>query len=899
MRFSRFELVSRLAAGGMGDVWRARDQDLRRDVAVKFLPERYAADPMRLGRFTQEALAASKLNHPNIVTIHEVGNTSGLHYIVMELVEGQTLRELLIAQAGRPLPARRLLEIAAQTADGLAKAHAVDIVHRDLKPENLMLTGDGFVKILDFGLAKLRGDGSRGGAGEVWFDSGQPTWPDSPSPNTAVGAVIGTAGYMSPEQARGQAVDFRSDQFAFGAILYELATGVQAFRRESPAQTMTAIIEQQPQPLAALNPSLPAPLRWVIERCLAKDPAERYASTLDLARELRGLREHLRDAGSLLPALGAGWSSFVTRTRRLALLALAAVFLAGSSLALPSVRERVAVALELRPVPREKGVAVLPFRTTSPNPDDEYRSDGLADTLVSRLAQLQRRDASLWVVPASEVRQAKVLSADAARRAFGVTLVITGSLQRLGDRLRLNASLVDAAKQKQLRAVGPTDFRLDDVVLQDRVLDDIVHMLEVGLAREDEDALHAGGTSVGPAHALYLEARGHLQRYEQVASLEQAVSLFQQALQQDPSYALAYAGLGEAQWRLYRLLREPQRVELARKASERALQLNDLLAPVHVTLGMIRAGSGDAQAALGDFDRALALDPANADALREKAAAFQALGRGADAEALYRRAVEIQPRYWGNYSHLGAFYFRHARYSEAEQAFRKVIELVPESPRGYASLGAVLHEAGGRDPDAIAVLERSMSLAPTYRAAANLGLVYFSHGRYADAARAYEKALELESVDYRVWRGLGLSYYWTPGEKAKAPAALAKAVALGEKQLEVNPKDAALLVDLADCHALLGNAAKARELLKRGLALAPDDVEVQHAAAGAYEELGDREAALRWIKRALAAGYPRSGVEDDPGLKALRADPRYLRESPEKKGAVLDRPSSVETAGSV
>jgi len=318
-------------------------------------------------------------------------------------------------------------------------------------------------------------------------------------------------------------------------------------------------------------------------------------------------------------------------------------------------------------------------------------------------------------------------------------------------------------------------------------------------------------------------------------------------------------------------------VELARKASERALQLNDLLAPVHVTLGMIRAGSGDAQAALGDFDRALALDPANADALREKATAFQALGRGAEAEALYKRAVELKPRYWGNYSHLGSFYYRHARYADAEQAFRKVTELVPDNPRGYSSLGAVLHEAGGRDPDALAVLERSMSIAPTYRAAGNIGLVHFSQGHFADAARAYEKALELDSSDYRVWRALGLSYYWAQGERAKAKAPLERAVAMGEKQLAVNPKDAALLVDLADCHALLRNAAKARELLKRGVALAPDDVEVQHAAAGVYEEIGDREAALRWIKRALDAGYPRPRLEDDPGLTSLRSDPRFPR----------------------
>ena len=879
MRFSRFELVSRIGAGGMGDVWRARDQDLHRDVAVKFLPERFAADPARLGRFAQEARAASSLNHPNIVTIHEIGETSGLPYIVMELVDGHTLRDLVLAQEGRPLPTRRLLDIAAQAADGLAKAHAAGIVHRDLKPENLMLTGDGFVKILDFGLAKLRGEGPlrRGGpgsaAGELWFDSGQPTWPESPSPNTAVGAVIGTAGYMSPEQARGLAVDFRSDQFTFGAILYELATGQQAFRRDSPAQTIAAIIEDQPEPLATRSPGLPNPLRWVIERCLAKDAAERYASTLDLARELRGLREHI---GETLSSGGSG-SYRLPRglsIRRPVAIALGGLLLAASSLAVPSLRERIAVAFELRPVPREKGIAVLPFRTSSPNADDEYRSDGLSDTLVSRLSQLQRVEPSLWVVPASEVRQAGVLSAGAARRAFGVTLVITGSLQRLGDRLRLNASLIDAIKQKQLRAVGPMDFRLDDLALQDQVLDDVVRMLEIVLGPQDKEALHAGGTSVGGAHALYLEARGLMQRYEERASVEKSVGLFQQALQQDPGYALAYAGLGEAQWRLYRLSRSPERVELARKASLRAIQINDLLAPVHVTLGIIRTGTGEAEQALSDFDRALALDPANTDALREKAAACQVLGRVADAEGLYKRAVELRPTYWGNYSYLGVFYFRLGRYTEAEAAFRKLIELAPDNARGHANLGGALY-GQGRIEDAASEFERAVAIRPDGRALTNLGTVRFYLGRHAEAASAFEQAVRLDDRDLRLWKNLADALYWTPGRRDEARPALERVLALAADELRVSPNDASVLIRKADAEAMLGESAAARAGARRALAQAENDVDVMAVAASLYERLGERQQALAWLARAVRQGYPRWEIERDPSLEQLRTDSGY------------------------
>jgi serine/threonine-protein kinase len=866
----------------MGDVWRARDHDLHRDVAVKFLPERFAADPVRLGRFAQEARAASSLNHPNIVTIHEIGETSGVPYIVMELVAGRTLREVALAQEERPLQTRRLLEIGAQIADGLAKAHGAGIVHRDLKPENVMVTEDGFVKLLDFGLAKLRPEGpmraalpGQGESGsELWFDSGQPTWPEAQRQHTAIGAVIGTAGYMSPEQARGLEVDFRSDQFTLGAILYELASGQQAFRRETQAQTIAAIIDDTPEPLASRNPGLPAPLRWLIERCLAKEPAERYASTLDLARELRGLRERLGESG------GSGsWASAVAQraaaqARRPAGIALIAALVAALSLAVPGVRERVAVGFELRAMPAEKGVAVLPFQTSGLDAADQLRSDGLAETLASRLSRLQGRYPTLWVVPASELRQAKVESAEAARRAFGVTLVLTGSLRRQGDRLRLDASLVDAVRLKQLRAVGPIETRVDDLALQDHVLDDVVHMLELSLAPQDREALHAGGTSVGSAHALYLQARGLLQRYEQVASVEQAVSLFQQALQQDPAYALAYAGLGEAQWRLYRLTRAPEHVELARKASRRALELNDLLAPVHLTLGIINVGTGRPEAALADFDRALALDPASAEAHREKSFALEKLNRLQEAERELATAAEQRGLDWANHNALGVFFWRHGRYDEAERAFRRALELAPDNLRVLANLGGLLNARGKAD-EAAALLRQGLSLRPTYAVAANLGLVEFDRGRYAEAARAYEQATGLDDRDYRVWRGLAISRYWSPGERPRAQEAFARAARLAEQQLEVDPKDAAVLADLADCHAYLGDGGRSRRELARALALAPADAEVLATAAAVYEQLGEREKALQALSRALAAGYPIELAARDPGLAALRADARF------------------------
>ncbi|MFI4978447.1 MAG: protein kinase [Solirubrobacterales bacterium] len=274
-----YEILAPLGVGGMGEVYRAQDTRLRRELAIKVLPPELAADADRRQRFEQEARAASGLNHHNIVTIHDIGYSDSTVFIAMELVEGKTLREVL--QSGS-LPTRRLLDIARQIADGLAKAHSAGIVHRDLKPENVMISKDGVVKILDFGLAKLLKNQPEEGT-------------DIPTA-TRAGTVMGTIGYMSPEQASGRAVDFRSDQFSLGSILYEMATGKRAFERGTSAETLTAIIREETEPVERLNASVPGPFRWLVERCLQKDPEERYASTRDLARDLKGIREHLSDS---------------------------------------------------------------------------------------------------------------------------------------------------------------------------------------------------------------------------------------------------------------------------------------------------------------------------------------------------------------------------------------------------------------------------------------------------------------------------------------------------------------------------------------------------------------------------------------------------------------------------
>ena len=314
-RLGPYEVLSRLGAGGMGEVWRARDSRLQREVAIKVLPGDVAADAGRLKRFEKEARSASALNHPNIVTIYDIGQSDSVSWIAMELVEGKTLRELLFAG---PLPVKRVLAIASQVADGLARAHEAGIVHRDLKPENVMVTKDGRVKILDFGLAKLTYAGVESGEGtNIATETG-----------TGAGVILGTVGYMSPEQAGGQPVDYRSDQFSFGSILYELLTGKRAFVGKTGVDTLSAILHDEPVSIATINPQAPTPLRWIVERCLAKASEDRYASTLDLARDLAGIRDHLSETG-----VTAAVSSAPAPRRRPALYAGGAV-LAAAAIAL-------------------------------------------------------------------------------------------------------------------------------------------------------------------------------------------------------------------------------------------------------------------------------------------------------------------------------------------------------------------------------------------------------------------------------------------------------------------------------------------------------------------------------------------------------------------------------------
>jgi len=672
-RLGPYEILSPLGAGGMGEVYRARDARLGRDVAIKVLPEQMAQDPQALARFEREARAVAALSHPNILAIFDVGTEQGLSYVVTELLEGETLRARLLG--GGAMAWRKAAETGAALAEGLAAAHSKGITHRDLKPENIFLTTDGRVKILDFGLARFRPAAAPGDDTVTRAD-------------TQVGTILGTVGYMSPEQVRGGAAEAPSDLFSLGCVLYEMVSGQRAFSRPSPADTLAAILGQDPPELGTSGKEVPPALEAVVRRCLEKNPGERFQSARDLAFRFR---EMLSGPAS--------------------------------------------------PDKAVHSLAVLPFVNAGGDPDAEYFSDGITETIINNLSQLGK----LRVAARTTVFRYKGRDADpqGIGRELNVQAVLTGKVVQRGDNLRIQAELVDTSDGSQLWGQRYNRKAADIFAIEEEIAREISETLRVRLTGEEQKRLGKRHTENNEAYQLYLKGRYHWNR----RALQRAVACFEQALEIDPTYALAWAGMADcyALYSAYEVLSAKEAVPRAKEAALKALEIDDSLAEPHACLGLVKSYyDWDWAGVDREFQRAIELNPNSATGHYWFGVPLVAMKRADDAVAHVRRALEIEPLSPAIHANLGGALVAAGRYDEAIEAHRRGIELDPSFPLAHWAL-AMAYEQKEMYVEALAELQEGLRLSGgTPQILGWLGRAYGISGQREEAQKALRE-LEQQS----------------------------------------------------------------------------------------------------------------------------------------------------------
>jgi serine/threonine protein kinase/tetratricopeptide (TPR) repeat protein len=718
----------------MGEVYRARDTRLGREVALKVIPDRLRSDPEALARFQREARAASALNHPHIVAIHDIGReragNADIFYYTMELIDGATLGERI----GRdPLP--RILNYFVQIAEGLAKAHGAGILHRDLKPENVMVSVDGYAKIVDFGLAKVQPAATE--------DTRSPT----AVAGSAAGSVVGTVSYMSPEQVEGRPIDARSDIFSFGSMLYVALTGKRPFDSRTPVDTMHAIAHYAPAPLAESGRAIPADLQRVVARCLAKAPEDRYQSIKEAAIELRSVIRDI-ESGATQPIVKRRWP-------RLALIAASAAMVLAIVAAVIGTQPWRA-----RPATSIQSLAVLPFENAARNPDADYLSDGITDDIINSLSQLP----NIRVMSRSTVFRYRKKEDDprAIGKDLGVDALVLGELRQLHDVVNVKVELVRTADGIQLWGQQYSRKAADLLNVQDDIARDVTEHLQVRISGDAMKRMSRAHTQNPKAYEAYLKGRYFWNLRPQ--GLDKALAYFEEARRIDPGDALAHAGVAMAYdmmgaWETGRL---PPNVAFpkAKASAEQALAVDPQLPEAYAALGFEQLHyERDFAASEHSLQRALILKPSDANTHHWYSHYFIARGRPQESLRESQKALELDPLDAPVVSHLAwhyiytrqpdraleqctntlalyptsyfAFYFRGLAYEQkgmlvdAIAAFRRAHELVPKATFGTAALGHALALAGSK-AEAKSLL-RELETDPTYvspfdRAILNLGL---------------------------------------------------------------------------------------------------------------------------------------------------------------------------------
>ncbi|HVF31054.1 MAG TPA: protein kinase [Pyrinomonadaceae bacterium] len=809
---NHYRILSKIGSGGMGDVCLAEDTRLGRKVALKLLPAEVASNPERLARFRQEARAAASLNHPHIAHIYEIGESGDTHFIAMEYVEGVTLSRYLTTD-DPGLAA--ILKIFEGIADGLAKAHVNGVLHRDLKPDNIMVTPDGQVKILDFGLAKLI----------------SPPEDDTPHlPDTGIttpGTIMGTPSYMSPEQARGRIaeIDSRSDIFAFGCVLFEALTGVKAFRGEDPVDTLIKIVREPAPSLTALNPALPHDLHRIVQQCLEKDPDDRFQSIKDVGIELRTVRRELSDrtgVAETIPILrdryGKPLASLTdpdetrrvtydpaTKTLRLQRRVIwpVAVLLVGAvAFGLWFYLGRDVVSSQIG------SIAVMPFENATGNSDAEYISDGMTESLINSLSKLP----NLSVKARSSVfrYKGKVTDVREIRRELGVQGVLNGRLQQRGDVLLLNIELVDAGTGDQIWGEKYERKVEELAVLENEITRGVAFGLRERLSGTDAERIVKPNVADPQALQLYLRGRFHWNR-RTVVDIERSIEYFQNAIAKDRAYAPAHAGLADAYVVLpaYEPTESHNAYPRARSAAQDALRLDDSLAEAHAVLAAV----------LHEYD-----------------------WKFDESEREFKRALDLNPNYATAHHWYAELLLDLGRYDESVAEIKIAQSLDPLSLIINTAVGTLL-TASGRHDEAIGQLQKVIEMDANFaRAHLRLAFAYEDVGRFADAAAEYER--------HSIATGRPIGEAVAEGAQLKEASNRSgpegywrKLIEIGESRSQRRTSDAPIPVAQAARYARIGQRDKALSILER-----------------AYEQRGP--GVLRLNLRAF-----------DP----IRSDPRFQR----------------------
>jgi serine/threonine protein kinase/Tfp pilus assembly protein PilF len=807
----RYKIRGPLGAGGMGEVYLAEDTQLGRTVALKFLPHDVTSDPQRMHRFVQEARTASALNHPNILTIHEIELAGPQPFIVTEHIEGMTLRDYMITKR---MSFGQALSFTLQVAGALAAAHKAGVVHRDIKPENIMIRDDGYIKVLDFGLAKLtmRPD----------------TAPEAVTlMNTDPGFILGTARHMSPEQARGFEVDPRTDIFSLGTVLYEMITGRGPFEGPTNSDVIASILREDPPPLGQYAPDAPAELQRIVNRALAKDRDERYQTARDLSTDLKNLKREmefekklgrsgqLRADSTVMPAVSTAAQATITARESSAsttahsgywfkqrglfwIVTLILVFTAVGISGYFLFRTRN---------PAIDSVAVLPFANIGGDANTEYLSDGITESLINSLSQIPK----LKVIARSSVFRYKGKQVDpqTVGRELNVGAVLTGKVVQLGDRLTIQTDLVDVSNQTQLWGEKYNRKVSDILVLQDEISNEISDKLRLTLTGEEKKQLVKRYTESADAYQLYWKGRYRWNK-RTPEDIKEAIRNFQQAINIDPGYALAYTGLADCYVLGSVLQMAPKEaMPIARDATRKALALDEKLAEAHTSLAKIELSfEWDWSGAESEFKRAIELNPGYATAHQWYGVYLSEMGRHDESMRERKLAQELDPLSLSISTGLGRAFFWAHRYDEAINHLLKVLDQDPRYPDTHWSLG----------------------------------LAYEQKKMYAEAIASFQKA-----VEYSKTADLAEG-------KPEMLAALGHALALAGRRTEAEK----ILADLT------AKSASQRYVSPYSIALV-------------YVALGDKQRAFEWLDQAYQERDESFiHLRVDPRLDALRADPQFV-----------------------